>query len=195
MTCHRPAWSKQLADVEGPDSDEALVRATQAGDRSAFDTLVRRHEQQIYRLCWRFVGNHEDAAELAQDAFVRAYRAIGAFKAEAAFRTWLYRIAVNVCLNRKALKPDPIDRSAPVDVEPSAADTADVVLARREQSRRVRRAIARLPAKQRATLVLRAYHELPHEQIAQVLGTTTGASKANFFHALRSLRRLLDDEP
>jgi RNA polymerase sigma-70 factor (ECF subfamily) len=175
-------------------TDEELVRACQAGDRAAFDTLVRRHERQIYGLCFRFVGNHEDASDLAQDAFVRAYRSLSRFKGESAFGTWLYRIAVNVCLNRRALKPAPIEPLADVDRQPSATDPADVTLERQERAARVRRAIARLPEKQRATLVLRAYHDLPHEEIGQVLGTTTGASKANFFHALRSLKRLLDDE-
>ena len=173
-------------------TDAELVRACQAGDRTAFDTLVQRHERQIYGLCYRFVGNHADASDLAQDAFVRAYRALGAFKADAAFGTWLYRIAVNVCLNRKALKPAPIEPMADVDRQPSMTDAADVTLLRREESARVRQAIAQLPDKQRATLVLRAYHDLPHDEIALVLGTTAGASKANFFHALRSLKRLLE---
>ena len=174
-------------------TDAELVRACQAGDRTAFDALVQRHQRQVYGLCYRFVGNHADASDLAQDAFVRAYRALGTFKADAAFGTWLYRIAVNVCLNRKALKPAPIEPMADVDRQPSTtADAADVLLLRREESARVRQAIAQLPDKQRATLVLRAYHDLPHEEIAQVLGTTAGASKANFFHALRRLKRLLE---
>lgn len=178
--------------MEDAATDAELVQACQAGDRTAFDTLVQRHQRQVYGLCYRFVGSHEDAADLAQDTFVRAYRSIDGFKADAAFGTWLYRIAVNVCLNRKALKPAPIEPLADVDRQPSAHDGADVTLLRREESVRVRRAIARLPDKQRATLVLRAYHDLPHEEIAQVLGTTAGASKANFFHALRNLKRLLE---
>ena len=79
-------------------ADEELVRACVAGDRAAFDLLVTRHQRQVYRLCYRFVGNHEDAAELAQDAFVRAYRALPKFEQTAAFTTWLHRIAVNVVL-------------------------------------------------------------------------------------------------
>ena len=181
--------------MEDAATDAELVRACQAGNRAAFDQLVQRHERQIYGLCYRFMGNHEDASDLAQDAFVRAYRALGGFKADAAFGTWLYRIAVNVCLNRKALKPAPIEPLADVDRQPSAMDGADVALLRQEELTRVRHAIARLPEKQRATLLLRAYHDLPHEEIAQVLGTTAGASKANFFHALRNLKRLLDDRP
>jgi RNA polymerase sigma-70 factor (ECF subfamily) len=116
------------------------------------------------------------------------------FKADAAFSTWLYRIAVNVCLNRKALKAAPIDPSADLTRMPSSGETADGALLREEEAARIRRAIRQLPDRQRATLVLRTYHDLPHEQIAQVLGTTVGASKTNFFHALKNLKRLLDDE-
>ena len=81
-----------------------------AGDRSAFDVLVRRHQRAIYAVCYRFAGNHADASDLAQDAFVRAYRGLARFKGDAAFGTWLYRIAVNVCLTRAAAKT-PVDRS------------------------------------------------------------------------------------
>jgi RNA polymerase sigma-70 factor, ECF subfamily len=179
--------------VEESATDGELVRAVQAGDRAAFDALVRRHERQIYGLCYRFARSHEDASDLAQDAFVRAYRAIGGFKADAAFSTWLYRIAVNVCLNRKALKPPPVRPLLDEDGAASAVERQDAALLKAERAARVRKAISQLPEKQRATLVLRAYHDLPHDEIAQVLGTTAGASKANFFHALRNLRRLLGE--
>lgn len=175
-------------------TDSELVRAVQAGDRAAFDMLVHRHERPIYQLCYRMVGTHEDASELAQDAFVRAYRSIGGYKADAAFSTWLYRIAVNVCLNRKAVKAPPIARSIDPDREISSAERPDRALLRVEEANRVRRAIAQLPEKQKATLILRVYHDLPHDEVARVLGTTAGASKTNFFHALKNLKRLLDDE-
>jgi RNA polymerase sigma-70 factor (ECF subfamily) len=181
-----------LEHVEEAATDSELVRAVQAGDRAAFEALVRRHERQIYQLCYRFVGSHEDASELAQDAFVRAWRSIAGFKADSAFSTWLYRIAVNVCLNRKALKAAPVDPSADVHRMASPAEPPDGALLREEEAARIRRAIRHLPDRQRATLVLRAYHDLPHEQIAHVLGTTVGASKTNFFHALKNLKRLLD---
>ena len=84
--------------------DRDLVTATLAGHREAFDVIVERHRRQIYQLCFRFVGNHEDASDLAQDVFVRAYRGLRGFKGNASFSTWLYRIGVNVCLNRVSLK-------------------------------------------------------------------------------------------
>jgi RNA polymerase sigma-70 factor, ECF subfamily len=173
--------------------DGALVQACLSGRREAFDVVVERHRRQIYQLCYRFVGNHEDASDLAQDVFVRAYRALRGFKGQSALATWLYRIGVNVCLNRvsvKAPRLEPIDAVERVDAH---TEPADVGLMREETARRVRGAIARLPPKQRATLILRAYHELPHEEIANILGSSVGAVKANFFHALANLKKLLNE--
>jgi|WetSurMetagenome_2_1015567.scaffolds.fasta_scaffold280390_2 RNA polymerase sigma-70 factor, ECF subfamily len=174
--------------------DRALVAACQAGRREAFDELVVRHRRAVYQLCYRFVGNHEDATDLAQDAFLRAYRALPAFKGEAAVTTWLHRIAVNLCLNKLAARPvrrEPLDELRLPSREPDAMHR----LVRAERARDVRSAIAQLPPKQRATLILRVYQELSHQEIASVLGSSVGAVKANVFHALRHLKRILRDEP
>jgi RNA polymerase sigma-70 factor (ECF subfamily) len=171
--------------------DAALVRQCLAGDTTAFDVLVERHRRQVYQVCYRFVNNHEDASDLAQDAFVRAYRALHTFKGNSAFSTWLYRVAINVCLNRVSAKQaatEPLDRREHEDVR---GELPDREVLRREQAATVRAAIARLPKKQRATMILRMYHELPHEQIAAILGSSVGAVKANFFHALANLKKLL----
>ena len=185
------------ADVEGPGEtlnaahDAVLVHACLAGRRDAFDVLVRRHQRQVYQLCYRFAGSHEDASDLTQDVFVRAYRGLGGFKAESTVATWLYRIAVNVCLSRAGQKRphvEPLDRGEHADHRSEGADTR---LLRRERATQVRAAIARLPRKQRATLILRVYHELPHDRIADILGSSVGATKANFFHALANLKKRL----
>ena len=175
----------------GQAADRTLVDECLAGNRAAFDEIVRRNQRQVYKVCYRFVGNHEDASDLAQDVFVRAYRGLRGFKGNAALGTWLYRIAVNVALNRvtgKAPALERLDRAEHVDRRIEPADTA---LLRAEQAAVVRKAIARLPNRQRATLILRAYHELPHEEIAAILGSSVGAVKANFFHALANLKKLL----
>ena len=174
-----------------PKDDIELVAQCQAGETAAFDLLVERHRRQVYQLCYRFAGNHEDASDLAQDTFLRAYRALGTFKGNSAFGTWLYRVAVNVCLNRKAgkrLPTEPIDER---EFSDRRAEAADRLVLRRETTAVVRAAIARLPDKQRATMILRIYQELPHEEIASILGSSVGAVKANFFHALANLKRLL----
>ena len=100
MEATRPAAAASLDQAD----DETLVRAFQAGRNDAFDRLVERHRRSVYQLCFRFVGNHEDAADLTQDVFVRAFRGLGRFKGDAALGTWLYRVGVNVCLNRVAAR-------------------------------------------------------------------------------------------
>jgi RNA polymerase sigma-70 factor (ECF subfamily) len=177
-------------------TDAELVAATLAGNREAFDVIVERHRRHVYQLCYRFVANHEDASDLAQDVFIRAYRGLRKFKGESSLGTWLYRIAVNVSLNKvgaKVPKPEPLDRLLLGNDERVASpdeDAADALL-RHERAGQVRAAIAKLPKKQRATLILRVYHELPHEQIAAILGSSVGAAKANLFHALSNLKKLL----
>jgi len=177
-------------------TDAELVSASLAGDRAAFDVIVERHRRNVYQLCYRFVGNQDDAADLSQDVFVRAFRGLKNFKGESSLGTWLYRIGVNVCLNRLAAKVpvseslEPLLASSDERIA-SGGESASDALLRGERERRVRAAIARLPKKQRATLILRVYHELPHEQIAGILGSSVGAVKANFFHAMNNLRKLL----
>jgi RNA polymerase sigma-70 factor, ECF subfamily len=172
------------------------VSATVGGNREAFDVIVARHRRAVYQVCYRFVNNHEDASDLAQDAFVRAWRGMKNFKGESALSTWLHRIAINVCLNRvsaKTLATEPIDSTEPVaDVRTEGAQHAMI---REERAVAVRKAIAELPKKQRATLILRAYHDMSHQQIADVLGSSVGAVKANFFHALANLKKNLGSEP
>jgi RNA polymerase sigma-70 factor (ECF subfamily) len=182
--------SEPAQDLEGAD-DRALVAAFVAGRRDAFDLIVRRHERNVYHLCLRFVRSHEDAADLAQDVFVRAFKGLRNFKGDSSLGTWLYRVAVNVCLNRvSAQRPvtEPVDAVQRVDER--AANPYDLVAAA-ERSAAVRAAIDRLPPKQRATVLLRVYQDLSHEEIARVLDSTVGAVKANFFHALGNLRRLM----
>jgi RNA polymerase sigma-70 factor, ECF subfamily len=177
-------------------TDAELVESCLAGRRDAFDVLVERHQRHVYQLCYRFVGNHEDASDLAQDVFLRAYRALGNFKGHASVGTWLYRIAVNVCLNKvgaKTPKPEALEPLLAANDQRTAshAENAADALLRGERAVQVRAAIARLPKKQRATLILRVYHELPHEAIAGILGSSVGAVKANFFHALNNLKKLM----
>jgi RNA polymerase sigma-70 factor (ECF subfamily) len=198
----RPEWEVRVSEPDAsprPDSDPSwttaddrtLVEACLAGRRDAFAPIVERHQRHVYRLCFRFVGNHEDASDLTQDVFIRAYRGLKNFKGQSSLGTWLYRIGVNVCLNRvssKAPRPEPLGDREHLDTR---LEHADAALLRGERAAAVRAAIAKLPRKQRATLILRVYHDLRHEEIARILGGSVGAVKANFFHALANLRKLL----
>jgi RNA polymerase sigma-70 factor, ECF subfamily len=178
-----------------PDINDAeLVAACLAGRPGAFDLVVERHQRIVYQLCYRFVGNHEDASDLTQDVFLRAYRGLRNFRGQSSLGTWLYRIGVNVCLNRLSVKApltEPIEDRQHVDLRRERAD--DGVL-RTERAARVRAAIAQLPRKQRAALILRMYHDMAHQEIAAALGSSVGAVKANVFHALQNLKKLLGDE-
>ena len=189
---HRAAEAHDTQAMSHAD-DRALVDACLDGDKGAFDLLVERHRKQVYQVCYRFVGNHEDASDLAQDVFIRAYRALRTFKGHSAFSTWLYRVAVNVCLNRMAVRQPALETIEGREHQDTAAEPPDRAVLRRERAATVRAAIARLPRTQRATMILRIYHELPHERIAAILGSSVGAVKANFFHALANLRRLLQE--
>jgi RNA polymerase sigma-70 factor (ECF subfamily) len=197
----RPEWTVRMVqpgESAGMDrarlaelDESALVGACLSGHREAFDIIVERHRRAVYQLCYRFAGNHEDACARAQDAFIRAFRGLARFRGQSSLSTWLYRIAVNVCLNRVSAKQPQME---PLDARPHfdhrAIDPASELL-RGERAEQVRAAIARLPKKQRATVILRVYHELSHEEISKVLGSSVGAVKANFFHALGNLKKLL----
>jgi RNA polymerase sigma-70 factor (ECF subfamily) len=198
LTVTRPAEDHPgpRADHLAAESDPALVARARGGDPDAFDVLVTRHRRAVYQVCFRFVHQHEDASDLAQEVFVRAWRGLARFKGDAAFSTWLYRIAVNACLNKvstRGLAAEPLgDRD---HFEDPHAERPGAGLRREERATAVRRAIGALPARQRATLVLRVYHELTHQQIADILGSSVGAVKANFFHALANLKKILGSEP
>ncbi|MBM3772606.1 MAG: sigma-70 family RNA polymerase sigma factor [Acidimicrobiia bacterium] len=206
MTTHggtwRPTWVigmpyADARDRDGPIgslTDAELVRACLDGRPDAFDVIVERHQRTVYRLCYRFVSNREDASDLSQEVFLRAFRALHRFRGDATLGTWLHRIAVNACLTRvsaQAPATEPINADRHIDEreEPAAEQ-----LVRAERAERVRDALAQLPEKQRAALILRVYEEMTHREIAITLGTSVGAAKANVFHALRNLKRLLGSE-
>lgn len=178
-------------------SEAALIEACVAGRSGAFDLVVERHRRSVYQLCCRFVGNHEDASDLSQEIFIRAYKGLRRFRGQSSLATWLYRIGVNVCLNRVSAKA-PLEKMTESIGERQYVDTrsasASERLLQEERRERVRAAIAELPRKQRATLILRMYHEMSHQEIADVLGSSVGAVKANFFHALGNLKKQLGSE-
>ena len=183
------AADRPLSDLD----DVSLVQACLAGRPNAFDLIVERHRRPIFQLCYRFVHNHEDASDLSQETFLRAYRGLERFRREASLKTWLYRIGVNVCLTHvsgKGLRTEPIDEGQHLQ---AGGERADEGLVRAERAARVRAAIGGLPEKQKTTLILRMYHDMSHEEIAGVLGCTVGAVKANFFHALGNLKKRLGD--
>jgi len=171
------------------EDEREAVEACQRGEREAFDRLVERFQRDVYRLCYRYVNNHEDANDVAQEVFLKAYRAIRRFRGDSSFSTWLYRIAVNTCLNFRSARKPQTEELPEALADPRAGVAAS--LESDERACRVRDAIRRLPEKQRATLILKVYHDLTHEEVARILGSTVGTVKANLFHALGNLRKLV----
>jgi len=179
--------------------DSILVERCRHGDEGAFNQLVERHKREAYRIARRLTGSHEDARDLAQDAFIRCYHSLENFRGECSFRTWLHRIVVNLGLNE--LKSPRVRRRAEMpeglmDRLPAGGDGADPAadLERARRSERLKAAIDRLPPKQKQTLTLKVYGELKYEEISKVMRCPVGTAKANFYHAVKRLRELMGDE-
>jgi len=179
-----------LTQPPGPAEtpDDELVLDAKAGSRPAFEALVRRYQEPVYFLCYRYVRDHDTAAELAQRAFVRAMDSIRDLRQAEIFRSWLFKIAVNLALNHLRDASKFVDQTV---VEGSVAPEAHALIEAAEDSRGLQSAVARLPNKQRMIVELRVYQELSFRDIAQQLDTTANAAKVGFHHAIKNLRRLL----
>jgi RNA polymerase sigma-70 factor, ECF subfamily len=171
--------------------DEDLVRHAREGSRTAFEALVRRYQKPLYLLCFRYVRDHDVAADLAQRSFIRVMEKLDDLREDHTFRSWLFRIGANLSLNHLRDHARFVDEATSGREEPMAAPEADIQLEKAETTEALRRAVAELPTKQRMTLELRVYEELPFKDIAVALETTEGAAKVNFHYAVRRLRQIL----
>ena len=166
LTVVRPDEPGRTAGLDGLD-DRALAASAAGGDRDAFDVLVVRHQRAVYQVCTRFLRDHAEASDAMQDAFLKAWRALPRFKGDAAFATWLYRVAVNTCLSRLSARRPLSDALAQAAVVADPRENQAAGLLRREQASLVRRAVDQLPDRQRATVILRVFHDLPHAEIVE----------------------------
>jgi RNA polymerase sigma-70 factor (ECF subfamily) len=193
---------KQESAVE--PSDQHYILAFQAGDRRAFDRLVLRHQNKIFNLCFRLMGEYQEADDCAQQTFVKVYRSLKGFRFEAEFATWLYTIAVNTCRNRlasaefkarrKMVALDPAEdtgRSVGLSdlADPSPSPLAQ--LQQKELSSLLQNAIDDLPEEARAVVVLRDMEGLSYEEIAQVTGYNLGTVKSKLARARKALKESL----
>lgn len=183
-------------------TDEELVRRCRKGDREAFDGLILRYRKEIYRIAYRITGDPEEADDLAQETFCRAFTGLEQFRGDSSVRTWLYRIVSNLSLNvvrsarttkREFTSPEALAERG--DAAVVQGPVALEGLLERERRRRVREAIGSLPPKQRMTLILKAFEGLPYGEIAQIMRCSPGTSKANFFHAVTALRKAIKEDP
>jgi RNA polymerase sigma-70 factor (ECF subfamily) len=174
-----------------PDRDAELVERYLTGDTAAFDEIMVRYERQIYRICYRFVENREDALDLAQDVFIKAFEHLATFRRESSLKTWLYRIAMNHCINHvKKHSQEFVEVS---EFTGSVRATVHTQLEDREQREQFRRLVKLLPPKQKAILELRINEQLSYEEIAKISGRSISTIKASVFFALEKLRKLVKD--
>ena len=172
--------------------DAELVARYLAGDRRAFDDLVRHYQRPIYHLAYRYLRSEADAKDLTQRTFLKVYGALPRFRAESSFRTWIYRIAINLCLNELRDRRRG-ESSSPEVIEQAPAPAPEIdSLDAEARGAWLRRAIASLPPKQRMVLELRIYDELPFREVAELVGSTENAAKVNFHHAVKRLRSLVE---
>ena len=171
------------------DADAGLVERYLAGDMTAFDELMIRYERQIYRVCYRFVENREDAMDLAQEVFIKAFEHLPGFRRESSLKTWLYRIAINHCINH--VKKHPHEFVEVTEHTSSIRPLVQAQLEEQEQRERFRRMVKCLPPKQKAILELRINDQLSYEEIARISGRSVSTIKASVFFALAKLRKLV----
>jgi RNA polymerase sigma-70 factor (ECF subfamily) len=174
-------------------SDLELVQRGRSGDQAALGTLAKRHHAAAYRVALSLVGEDDLAQDVVQDAFLKAFRALGGFRADASFRTWLLTIAANeargALRKRSRRRETPIDDVGPLrseDVGPAqAAITA-------QEAGRARQMMEQLPEKQRLSVSLRIEEGLSFKEIGEVIGSSEGAARVNYFHGIRRLRELME---
>ena len=195
-----PASSLNEADAA---ADADLVRRAQAGDARAFDSLVTRYRGKVYGMCYHLVQNEQDAWDLAQDAFIKAWRALASFKGDSSFYTWIYRIAHNAgydWLRKKRIQgegefDDEIGKpiAAGAEAVPKGDRRPDEVLKNRELGDRIKDAIAQLSPDHRTAILLREVEGLSYEEIAEVMGISLGTVMSRLFYARKKLQELLKD--
>ena len=183
----------------GP-TDEELVAAFQDGDASAFDQLVRRWDRRIHGAIFRVVGADDDARDLCQEAFLKAYRGLATFKREARFSSWLYQIALNVCRDRMrrrrgriAVSLDELDPGTDARLRTASPSPLELVEAR-DLSRMVASAMATLSADEREVIVLKEYQGLTFPEIAETLEVPLSTVKTRLYRGLAQLRHRLERE-
>lgn len=182
-------------------SDEELVARSVGGDMGSFNELVVRWERSVYALAYRVIGREEDARDVSQEAFLRAFRALKGFKGQAKFSSWLYGITLNLCRDwmrrqrrsRIVETPDGVNL-LDLATDVSAVESIEDRVLRRETGRVVARAMATLPEEQRTAIILKEYHGMTFQEIADVMGCPLSTVKTRLYQGLSVLRRRLKED-
>lgn len=182
----------EFARFTSETSDSELVQRGRSGDQAALSALVRRHQDMAYRVALSITRNEDTALDVVQDAFLKAFRALDGFRGDAAFRTWFGTIVANEA--RGALRTAKRRKESGLDeVGPVASDEKDVAEAVEvmDESSRARRVMEQLPEKQRLSVALRIEEGLSFREIGELIGSSEGAARVNYFHGIRRLRELM----
>ena len=182
-------------------TDEELVAQASAGDTDSFNQLILRWERPIYALAYRVIGREEDARDVCQETFLRAFRALPGFRGQSKFSSWLYRIALNLCRDwmRKQRRTPVVQAPEGVDIADMASERGPVesieeLVARRQLGAVVAEAMKRLPEEQRTAIVLKEYHGMTFQEIAELQGCPLSTVKTRLYQGLTVLRRHLQQD-
>lgn len=198
--------SAETSPAPPPVSDSDLVQRAQGGDSEAFDVLVRRYQERVYATIYHMTSNHEDADDLTQESFIKAYRALKSFKGDSSFFTWLYRIAVNKTINflkqRKSRNPaghlSLNDLDFNVEHDPDLVSLISERTPRREVNlaelqEKLNTALQKLSEPHRLVVALHDIQGLPHDEIAAIMGCNVGTVRSRLFYARQQLQAHLSD--
>ena len=173
-------------------SDTQLIKQTAQGDSEAFETLVRRYQNTAWRIAYQYAGNHADAEEIAQDAFLRVLAAAPRYRPDAKFSTFLYRIVVNLCIDHSRKRRP--ETTADVPERPGNEPTGTTVQEKKDREEMIQKALDALNEQQRLIIVLRYYEELPLAEIADTMNTSRKGIERRLARARRQLAKLLSKE-
>jgi RNA polymerase sigma-70 factor (ECF subfamily) len=182
---------------------EQLIRSTLAGDNKSYDELVRLHQRFVFNLCYRLLGDYDEANDCAQDVFIAVYKSLKNFRFESAFKTWLYRVTANTCKNRmRSLEYRFKTKKVRLDIKSEDGQRAKEIgddrqspsreLSRRELGRTIQTAIDHLPADQKLVVVLRDMEGRTYEEIVEITGYKLGTLKSKLSRARLKLRQALE---
>ena len=181
-------------------TDEELVARSIRGDADSFNELILRWERPIYALAYRVIGREQDARDVCQETFLRAFRALKGFRGQAKFSSWLYRIALNLCRDwvRRERRTPVVQAPEGVDLMDLAAarepsESIEDLVARKDLTRTVERAMALLPEEQRTAIILKEYHGLTFQEIDDLVGCPLSTVKTRLYQGLTVLRRELGE--
>jgi RNA polymerase sigma-70 factor (ECF subfamily) len=170
--------------------DSVLIEQAQDGDRRAFSELVRRHQNVVYRSCYRILGDREDAKDASQEAFIRAYRKLDTFRGRSTFRTWMLRVATNVSLNEYGRRGLPRAEGAAAEDIP-APNAPETELMKSEAAARIHEALRLVQPNHRAAIVLHDLEGLSYQETAEILGSTEGTARSWAYRGRKRLKELL----